>query len=123
MRWHRDKERGGYFSGPYRVVEVAEGWAVTGPGLATREDCLWDLKAAAQAKAFTALADRLGSDGARGTTCEVVQGDHVVIDDGRPGVISGVLHGGGHGTTYMVRLPRGRRLIMFRGEFKVVAPR
>lgn len=119
MKWHRLRP-GAYWSGPYTVTEVAEGWAVTGPGLTTRGDCLWDTKRAAQDAAYRAMMGRLSGDGR--IVCEPVVGDAVEAEGQRRGTLAAVLTGGGHGTTYCIRFPRDKRLVLFRGEFLVVLP-
>lgn len=122
MKWTRERP-GAYVSGPYRVDEVAEGWAATGPGLVTREDCLWDVKAAAQRRAERANEDRLRQGG--GALCEPVVGDAVLVVDGqRRGVLSAIIGGNQPDAvaTFCIRFPRNRRLCVHRREFVVVTP-
>ncbi len=125
MRWHRIKETGGYVAGPYAVEKgpvTGPAWRAHGPGV---DRPAHRLKDAAQAACLVACHDRLRDGG--GKTCTAVEGDAVVIDDGRRGEVTAVLRQEPSSeyaaqTTYAIRLPRGKRLCLFRGEFEVVVP-
>jgi|SRR5690349_4050023 len=115
MKWSR-VQNGVYTAGPYLVEQNAHGWYASGPGLDQQHDTKADAQADAEDAALTRIA---GSE----TTVEPVKGDLVVIPahDDRRGTVATVLKGDRE-PMFCLHLARGRKLCLFRREFKVVVP-
>lgn len=112
MRWHR-VEPGHYTAGPYTVTQHRHAggfWEVSGPDV----QCSVPTKAQAQSVAESAATQRIahnpGVEPVVGDAVETAQGAH-------RGHVAAIF-----GTTYSIRLPRGRRTVLFRSEFGVVLP-
>ncbi|QPX62206.1 hypothetical protein PBI_INDLOVU_92 [Mycobacterium phage Indlovu] len=117
MKWKR-VENGVYSAGPYLVERAPYHraiWSVSGPGVSAGVG--HETKDDAQTEAHDAALERIvGSE----LTVEPVKGDVVVIPghDNAPGVYATALGDNMH----CIHLRRGKRICLFRREFKVVMP-
>ena len=121
MRWTRP-QAGRYDSGPYTVEQKhylgvsGAVWTATGPGL--------DDHARTCAVAKTMCENHMKARLSNGQAEVVpVVGDRVeLVNDERTGVLTASFdHSNGTPTTYCIRLSRGRRTVVLRDEFLVVA--
>ena len=110
MRWHR-VEPGHYTAGPYGVRRCTdEGWEAHGPGLQRWAATKTIAQGYAESAATQRIAHTPGVEPVVGDAVETAQGAH-------RGHVAAIF-----GTTYSIRLPRGRRTVLFRSEFGVVLP-
>ncbi|QJD51396.1 hypothetical protein SEA_RAWRGERTHAT_93 [Mycobacterium phage RawrgerThat] len=123
LTWKRHPETGAYTSGPYVIEKSFNGqWHLSGPSLNEPHFT----KREAQRSAYHAARQRIDGH----AMCAVpVVGDHVetttdvrkVTLPARPGQITSVIETG-NGPLYCIKFARGKRLCLFRNEFKVVMP-
>ena len=123
MNWTREKP-GVYTAGPYRVEQGGASWYATGPGL-KGEDFgePYPRKDQAQGRCCQVAGERADW---RSPVDPVIR-DVVRLTDGRQGYVSVIMRGPVgvehvERAMYGIRLPRGRRLCLFRHEFAVVVP-
>ncbi|AEJ95767.1 hypothetical protein FDI64_gp93 [Mycobacterium phage Zemanar] len=126
MKWTRTRP-GLYQAGPYAVLSAGTHrpiWTASGPDFTDVCGTKAEAQRACERSAHARLIDI--SDG---YTVVPVVGDRVetapdvrkVILPARPGQITSVIETG-NGPLYCIKFARGKRLCLFRNEFKVVMP-
>jgi hypothetical protein len=116
MKWTRTRP-GLYQAGPYAVMNVqASIWTASGPDFTD----VCGTKADAQRSAERAARARLIDISDAYTVVPVVN-DHVVANN-RTGKVTSRMTSATGLPLYCIRFARGKRLCLFRNEFKVVMP-